>query len=253
MTYPPLRLECSDGVATLTLCRPEDKNLITHEWVAAFQEHCHALERDRDTRCVLLKAEGPLFSAGADVKAMAAHMDSMEAHLDSLILPVHAAIMRLTGLPAPVVCLLQGTAAGGGLSLALACDIVVAARSARMVIAYPRLGTTPDAGLSHALIERLGAQRALEVFLLEDTLDMAKAHDLGLVNRVFDDADAAEQAHAVARRLAALPSSAAKKLFLNGRQALRHERLDRERDSFLQCSRTAQFRASVQAFGGPRD
>jgi 2-(1,2-epoxy-1,2-dihydrophenyl)acetyl-CoA isomerase len=248
----PIRLERADGIAVLTLCRPEQKNVMTHAWIAALQSHADALHEDTDLRCVLLQHEGTVFSVGADVKEMAAQQDRLVEHLDSLITPVHHALLRLLSLPAPVVCALHGTAAGGGVSLALGCDLLVAARSSRLVIAYPQLGTTPDAGLSHALIERLGAQRALKEFLLSDTIDMARAQELGLVHEVVDDSEAQAAARRIVERIAALPAIAAKRLFLHGRLDVLAQRLDRERESFLRCAAASDFRERVMAFSRGR-
>src|SRR5690606_21885100 len=130
---------------------PERHNVIDREWIETLQRYVDALQERSDLRCVLLQAEGAIFCAGADVKDMAEHVHGMEEHVDSLIRPAHRAVLGLSSLPVPMVCLLRGTAAGGGASLALACDVIVAARSARLVFAYPRLGTTSDMGLSHAL------------------------------------------------------------------------------------------------------
>ena len=132
--------------------------------------------------------------------------------------------------------LLRGTAAGGGASLALACDVLVAARSARLVFAYPQLGTTPDLGVSHSLTEWVGPQRALQLFLTLDSISMDDAESMGLVCRVFDDEAAEAEAKALVERLADLPSASAKILFKpRGPEALA-SRLDEERASFLRCA-----------------
>lgn len=248
----PIRLERHAGVATLTMCRPLRKNVVNYEWVQALHAHADSLHQDSQLRCVLLQAEGPMFCAGGDVKEMAAHADDLPAFIESLITLAHDAMLRFATLPVPVVGLLEGTAAGGGASLALACDMLVAASSARLVFAYAQLGTTPDCGLSHALTERVGAQRALQLFLLSDGLDMAQAESLGLVQLVTEDAQATAAAQQMVQRLATLPSAAAKKLFLHGRREELAARLDRERDSFVQCSRTDAFRERVLAFAGTR-
>lgn len=245
---PPIRLERCNGIATLTLCRPAAKNAITLEWVEALQVHVDTLHADPDLRGVLLRAEGPMFSVGGDIKAMAAHLDDLPAFIASLIAPAQRALLRLATLPAPVVGVLRGTAAGGGASLALACDVLVAARSARLVFAYAQLGATPDMGLSDALIERVGAQRALQLFLLSDGIGMADAERLGLVQQVVADDEADAAAQATLQRLATLPSIAAKRLFLHGRHAELSARLDREQATFLDCSRTDGFRERVRAF-----
>jgi 2-(1,2-epoxy-1,2-dihydrophenyl)acetyl-CoA isomerase len=248
----PIRLERSaSGIATLTLCAAKRKNVITHEFAAALLAHCQSLRGDPNTRAVLLRAEGPVFSAGADIMDMAAHQENLPAYLRGLIDIAHEAMLALHDLPMPVIACLQGVAAGGGVSLALACDLVVAARSARLVIAYPQLGTTPDCGLSHALMQRLGTQRALELFLITDEIDARQALALGLVAQVADDDAAVEAAHASANRLAQMPPPAmvgAKRLFLAGSRSALKTQLERERRSFLRCADTPQFRERVLSF-----
>jgi enoyl-CoA hydratase/carnithine racemase len=124
----------------------------------------------------------------------------------------------------------------------------VAARSARLVIAYRQLGTTPDLGLSHWLIERLGAQRALQTFLLSDVIGMEEAERNGLVQHVAEDGEVEAAVRRVVERLAQLSSVPAKSLFLHDRREKLEARLEREAESFLRCSRTASFRESVLAF-----
>jgi 2-(1,2-epoxy-1,2-dihydrophenyl)acetyl-CoA isomerase len=248
----PIRLHRADGVATLTLCRAAEKNVVTPQFLAALHTHAETLHADEQLRCVLLQSEGPLFCVGADVKSMADHLDDLPAYIDSLIRPAHTALLRLAALPVPLVGLLRGTAAGGGASLALACDVLVAARSARLVFAYAQLGTTPDMGLSHALIERVGPRRALQLFLLTDGISMDEAERLGLVQEVAEDHDAESAALRTVARLAVLPGGAAKTLFLHGRHDALAQRLERERQSFLECSRTEAFRERVLAFASER-
>jgi len=248
---PPIRLEYKDGIATLTLCRPEQQNVIDDEWLATLRRHVQFLHGETDLSCVVLRAEGPIFCAGANVKEMAEQVDRLPEHVDALIQPAHREILQLAALPVPVIGLLRGVAAGGGMSLALACDIVVAVRSARLVFAYPKLATTSDMGLSYVLRERLGPQRALQLFLLADSIEMDEAERLGLVFQVVDDAEAESAVHQLSKRLSSLPSRAAKALFLHDRQTNLAAQLERERQSFLSCSRTEAFRESVRAFCSP--
>lgn len=248
----PIRLTREGELAILTMCRPDQKNAMTPEWISAFHAHADVLHRDGQARVVLLEAEGPMFCVGADLKRMAEHLDDLPAYIDSLIRPGHEALLRLSTLPVPVVGLLRGAAAGGGASLALACDVLVAARSARLVFAYAQLGTTPDMGLSHALIERVGHQRALQLFLLTDGIPMDEALSLGLIHELADDEGAPAAARRIAARLASAPSAAAKTLFLQGRREQLASRLEAERESFLRCSRTDAFRERVLSFSKGR-
>lgn len=248
-----IRLQQEGDVAILTLCRPEQKNAMTTEMLEALYTHADTLHDDKTVRAVLLQAEGPLFCVGADVKNMANHLDDLPGYVDSLIRTAHRALLRLMTLPVPLVGLLRGTAAGGGASLALACDILVAARSARLVFAYTQLGTTPDMGLSHALIERLGSRQALQLFLLSDSIAMEEAQRLNLVQKVADDSSAQDIALQLTKTLTQLPSSAAKELFNHPlRNAKLESQLERERESFVRCSQTDTFRKRVISFAKVR-
>jgi 2-(1,2-epoxy-1,2-dihydrophenyl)acetyl-CoA isomerase len=253
---PPIRLDRPQpGLATLTLCRPADRNVITHAWARALLEHCAALGADGGIGAVLLRAEGPAFCVGADVRGMRDHIDELPDYIGSLIDCAHEAVLALQSLPMPVIACVQGVAAGGGVSLALACDSVIAARSARLVMAYPQLGTTPDCGLSHYLGELLGPRRALQTFLMPDALDAGPAQALGLVTQVVDDGSLDEAATALAMRMASLPRAAvtgAKTLFMDRSQAALRLQLEREKASFLQCASTAGFRERVLAFADKR-
>lgn len=248
----PIRIERQGNVAVLTLCRPESKNTMTPEFFSLLHEQAKALHADEQLRCVLLRAEGSMFCVGADVKEMGEHLNDLTSYIDSLIRAAHQALLSLVTLPVPIVGLLQGTAAGGGASLALACDVLVAARSARLVFAYPQLGTTPDMGLSHALIERLGPQRALQLFLLSGGISADEALQMQLVHSVAEDCDAEAAARDLVQRLVNLPAGAAKTLFLRGRHDELAIRLERERESFLQCSRTETFRQRIIDFSRGR-
>lgn len=252
----PVTLErLQPGVAALTLSRPAERNVVTHAWAEAMLAHCASLRADASVGAVLLRAQGPAFCVGADVRDMAAHIDDLPDYIGALIDHAHAAIAALQTLPMPVVACVQGVAAGGGVSLALACDSIIAARSARFVMAYPQLGTTPDCGLSHYLGELLGPRRALQVFLSPDALNAQQAQALGLVEQVADDVDLESTALAVAARLAALPRSGvvgAKALFLQRSHAALQAQLDREKAAFLGCAGGAEFRARVLVFAGQR-
>lgn len=248
MSTKHIRMDREGGVATLTLCRPDLLNAITPKWIEELYAHAETLHCDASLRCVLVQSEGSMFCVGADVKAMSDHLEDLHEYIQSLIEPAHAALLRLSSLPVPIVGLLRGTAAGGGASLALACDILVAARSSRIVFAYPQLGTTPDFGLSHALISRLGTTRALQLFLLSDAIQMEEAEKIGLVQRVVEDDEAVAAAQATVKRLLSIPSSAAKALFRRGNVVELQERLDHELHSFVSCSDTKEFRDRVEKF-----
>jgi 2-(1,2-epoxy-1,2-dihydrophenyl)acetyl-CoA isomerase len=207
MTDAPVLLTVADGVGHVELNRPDASNTIDLPFTAAFLD---ALERARDddaVRVVLLTGRGRMFCAGGDLGAMDAADDS-SAYLRELADALHVGVRVLDGLEKPVVVGVQGAAAGAGLSLVLGGDLVVAGRSAAFVTAYTSVGLTPDGGQSWLLPRVVGLQRALEVTLTPRRLSAEEAHDWGVVTRVVDDEAVAEEAAALARRLADGPAAA---------------------------------------------
>jgi len=240
-----------DGIAVLTLRREQGPNVIDAAFCERLLRCCEALSEADSLHAVLLRAEGATFCVGADIGEMQARLDDLPDHLATLIDAAHAAVLALSRLPVPVIACVQGVAAGGGLSLALACDGVLASRSARFVVAYPQLGTTADTGLTHSLAVRLGAHRALELYLMQDALDAAHAQRLGLVSEVAEDGALDAAGIAAARRLVALPRAAvvgAKALFMTDASRALEDRLRLEKESFLRCAATQEFRSRVRAW-----
>lgn len=207
MSDAPVLLSVADGVAHVELNRPDASNTIDLPFTAAFLD---ALARARDAdavRVVLLTGRGRMFCAGGDLGAMDAAPDR-SAYLQELADALHVAVRVLDGLEKPVVVGVQGAAAGAGLSLVLGGDLVVAGRSAAFVTAYTSVGLTPDGGQSWLLPRVVGLQRALEVTLTPRRLCAQEAQDWGIVTRVVDDEAVADQAAALARRLADGPAAA---------------------------------------------
>jgi 2-(1,2-epoxy-1,2-dihydrophenyl)acetyl-CoA isomerase len=202
-----IRAEVVDGVGRLTLDRPDQGNAIDLAMAQELAGVTAAWSVDRTVRCVLLTGAGRTFCVGGDLRSFSA-----QAHLPSHLLdvtdPFHAAVSRLARMDAPVVAAVQGSAAGGGLSLALAADLVLAGASSRYVVAYTAIGLTPDGSGSWMLPRLVGLRRALELTLTNRPLSADEALSEGLVTRVVPDEDLAAQAEALARTLADGPTGA---------------------------------------------
>lgn len=205
--YETLRAEVADGVAHLTLARPERGNAIDLTMATELAAVTAAWATDPGVRCVLLDADGASFCVGGDLKAFDAAPD-LPRHLLEVTDPFHAAVSRLVHMPVPVVAAVQGSAAGGGLSLALAADLVLAAASSRFVVAYTAIGLTPDGSGSWVLPQLVGLRRALDLTLTNRPLGADAALREGLVTRVVPDRALGEEATALARTLAAGPTGA---------------------------------------------
>ncbi|MCK8785348.1 enoyl-CoA hydratase-related protein [Roseomonas sp. NAR14] len=253
MTESPLLVSHEDGVAHLRFNRPASLNALDQPTAEAFREAVAGL--DGTVRAVLLTGAGRAFMAGGDIAVFHRAGPDAPAMIAPVIASMHEALLALAALPAPVIAAVQGAAAGGGFSVAMAADLVIAAEDARFSVAYLRLGTSPDCGGSWMLPRLVGLRRALGMALLDEVVDAATALQLGLVNRVVPVDALQDEALAIARRLAAGPREA-----IAGTKALLRAatgrdlaaQLDAERDGFLRCAATADFAEGVAAFMGKR-
>ena len=197
----------SDGIGTLALDRPDAGNAVNLELARDLHDAVLAAEADRSVRVLVIRGAGKNFCVGGDLKAFAAR-DDLPAHLREVTAHLHAAIVALARMDAPIVVGVQGSAAGAGLGLACGGDIVIAAASARFVVAYTKIGLNPDGGTSFLLPRLIGLRRAQELTLMNSPLDAESACEIGLVTRVVADDALDAEVHSVARMLAAGPSRA---------------------------------------------
>jgi 2-(1,2-epoxy-1,2-dihydrophenyl)acetyl-CoA isomerase len=207
MPFSTLRLEVAAGLGELTLTRADAANTVNLRLAEELEAAVGALAANPDVRAVLVRGEGRIFCGGGDLKSFAKEPD-LPAHLEAVTRHLHAALLAMSGLEAPIVAAVQGSAAGAGLGLVGAVDLVVAAESASFVMAYTKLGLTPDGSSSWYLTRGLGLRRALELTLTNRVLSAAEAHAWGLVNRVVPDGDLEKEARALAEQLAMGPTGA---------------------------------------------
>jgi 2-(1,2-epoxy-1,2-dihydrophenyl)acetyl-CoA isomerase len=247
MAFETISLAAQDGVARITLNRPDRLNALTSRMR---QELMEALDRvaEDDARVLVLTGAERGFCAGQDLdEAAASPGTDLGVPLDREYNPL---IRRLAGFPKPTLAAVNGVAAGAGMNLALACDLVIAARSARFSQAFVRIGLVPDCGGTYWLPRLVGPQRAMALALTGDMLDAETAERWGLIWRAVDDAALAETAESLAQRLAAGPASIG--LI---REALKRSpgndldaQLDLERDLQRRAGLTRDFREGVAAF-----
>lgn len=194
-----LRVVIEGGVATLTLDRPAALNALTIPLKVALVEALARIAADDAVRAVILTGGGRAFCAGQDL----AERDAADAPpLDEELRDRYEPIVRaMVGLDRPIIAAVNGVAAGAGASLALACDLRIAAESARFVLAFGRIGLVPDSGATWFLPRIVGSARAAELALLDPTIDAAEALRIGLVSRVVADAELLPTARAVAAGL----------------------------------------------------
>jgi 2-(1,2-epoxy-1,2-dihydrophenyl)acetyl-CoA isomerase len=196
-----------DRVAWVTLNRPEALNAWIRQLGLDLQSALDTAADDPDVRAIVLTGAGRAFSSGADLKA-GGELESEDGGFDVLTLlrgVFHPAILRVRTLPKPVIAAVNGPAVGIGCSLALAADLVVAARSAYFLLAFVNIGLGLDGGASQSLAARVGHARAMEMAMLGERIGAQQALDWGLANRVVDDAQLRATVTELAQRLAAGP------------------------------------------------
>ena len=249
MTVPPVLYGSGEGIATITLNRPDVLNALNDALMRAFGEALARAAADEAVRAVLVTGAGRGFSSGADLASVppCPSLDLGELLRERY----HPVILAMRSMPKAVICAVNGPAAGAGMSIALAGDIVLAARSASFVQAFARIGLVPDAGSTWLLPRCTGDARARALALLAEPIDAAAAERFGLVWKVFDDGELLPQARLLAARLAGQPprSIALIKRALNESAANGlPAQLELEATLQREAGRTADFAEGVAAF-----
>jgi 2-(1,2-epoxy-1,2-dihydrophenyl)acetyl-CoA isomerase len=243
-----LLVETIGAVRSLVLNRPDRLNSLTSEIFDALQAAFDDIATDPEVRAVLLTGAGRGFCAGADLLQGLSETTDLGDLIESYYNPL---VRRMRALPKPIVCAVNGVAAGAGMNLALAADIVVAGKTASFTQAFVRIGLIPDAGGTYFLPRSVGDGRARALAMLGETISAEQAEVYGIVWKTFDDATLMTEALTIATNLAAKPGeaiAAMKRLFeASGRNSL-DDQLNLERD--LQCAmgKTQDFAEGVQAF-----
>lgn len=248
----PIQLIRQGHVAHLVLNRPEQLNAIDQTMAEDFASACATLRADPHVRAVLLRGAGRSFGAGGD---LAAFQTGGVAAVQAIIEPMHAGLRDLVAMDAPVVACLHGSVAGGSLSLALGCDLALAATGTRFNMAYANVGANCDIGGSWHLPRLVGLRRAMQMALLCETIDADQALSMGLINRVVPADDLLPQAQALVERLAAGPTLSygkIKHLLRSSFDNTLNAHLDAEREAFQASAATADFSEALNAFFSKR-
>ncbi len=207
MAFTAIRIATSDGVMTITLARPERLNAFTSAMHADLREALTTAETDETVRCVVLTGEGRAFSAGQDLTED--RLPGPDGKTDfgaRLERDYNPLVERIYAFPKVTIAALNGPTVGASANIALACDILVAARSAYLQEAFAKIALVPDAGGTWSLPRIVGAKRALALALTADQIPATELQQMGLVYKVFDDAVFAAEVTALARRFASGPS-----------------------------------------------
>jgi 2-(1,2-epoxy-1,2-dihydrophenyl)acetyl-CoA isomerase len=251
MAYRFLTLERAAHVATITLNRPDAFNAFHLGLGREVFDATLEVDEDPSVRCVVITGAGKAFCAGGDVKEFVDNLPRIGAHVKELTTYLHGAVSRLCRSDKPVITAVNGIAAGGGFSLALCADLVVAAESARFTMAYSRIAATPDGSSSYFLPRLIGLRRAMELYFTNRVLSAREAEAWGLVTRVVPDAELGSATGALARELAQGPTLAyggAKRLFHHSTWESLETQMEAESQAIAASGRTEDFRDGVTAF-----
>jgi len=254
--YETILFEKADGVADVALNRPKKLNAFDgtmhEELYAALDDAAN----DEGVRCVVLRGEGRGFSAGADLAQIIAGSDGAPDLGEYLRNTYSRLVRRMVSMEKPIVASLHGPVYGAGVGISLACDLRVAADSAKFSVAFIKIGLMPDAGVSFFLPRVVGLGRALEMSLLGDPVEADEALRIGLVNRVVPDDKLSEETAALASRLASMPTAAIGKTkgalhasFESDLDAV----LEREAEGQTSCGYSADHEEGVAAFFEKRE
>jgi 2-(1,2-epoxy-1,2-dihydrophenyl)acetyl-CoA isomerase len=251
-SQPALLDKLEGGVLTLTLNRPERLNALNAALIEGLSTALKRAATEPDCRAVLITGAGRGFCAGADLANRAfapgdARPD-LGAALENGLNPI---IRGIRNLPKPVVCAVNGPAAGAGANIALACDIVLAAKSAQFLQAFARIGFIPDAGGTFVLPRLIGDARARALMMLAEPIAAEQAQAIGMIYRAVDDQDLMGEAHTIAERLAAGPTHALglmKRALAASPTNTLDAQLDLERDLQREAGRSDDYLEGVRAF-----
>lgn len=252
MGFGTIGFEVAEGVGCLTLNRPDRLNSFTVEMHGEVAEVLDKAATDETVRALLLTGAGRGFCAGQDLSDRAVAPGSSPVDLGDSVEKYYAPLVRrLTNMAKPVICAVNGVAAGAGANIAFACDIVIAARSAKFIQSFANIGLIPDTGGTWVLPRLAGQARALGLALTGEPLPAEKAEAWGMIWKCVDDDRLAEESLSLARKLAAGPTRglAATKASLRGSfgRSL-DESLELERDLMRELGFSADYKEGVSAF-----
>jgi 2-(1,2-epoxy-1,2-dihydrophenyl)acetyl-CoA isomerase len=248
-TFKFLNYSANDGIATVKLNRPDVYNALNDEITFELQDVFKAIAKDDQVRVVVLTGEGKAFCSGQDLKAGSSQ--GKRSFLDSLHKRYNPIIRAMRSLPKPIVCRLNGVAAGAGCSLALACDVIVASEEATLIEVFINIGLVPDSGSSYFLPRLTGMAKAFELCSMGSRVKAQEALELGLVNKVVPAAQLDEAVKSYTDYYAVAPTKAIgliKKMLTKSATSSLDEMLDYEAYCQEIAGNTEDYKEGVQAF-----
>lgn len=245
--------DVADQIATVTLNRPAAYNALNLEMADQLVDALVACDESPNIRAVVLTGAGKAFCAGGDIREMQEHSDANGAgrYLRRLTVGLHASIATIARMHKPVLTAVNGPAAGAGLSMALAGDLVVATSTAKFTVAYTAIGLAPDGSSSYYLSRLIGPKRAYELIATNRPVPAAEAVEMGLINEAVDPQTLDDRCQTLASQLASGPTIAlgfAKNLILSGSTSTVETAMEFERRAIATCGATQDFAEGAAAF-----
>lgn len=241
--------EQKKGLLIITLNRPDKFNSFNREMALELHAVLDEAAKNKSVRAILLNGEGKAFCAGQDLaEAIDPSGPGIKKIVEEHYNPI---ILKIKQLDKPVIAVLNGVAAGAGANIALACDIVLAAKSASFIQAFSKIGLIPDSGGTFTLPRMVGVQLASALMITGDKLSADDARSFGLVYKVFDDAEVMEKAIEFATNISLMPTKAialTKKLLNDSYKNTLEQQLNLERDFQVEATKTLDYEEGVRAF-----
>jgi len=244
-------LEVSEGIARVTLNHPKSLNAFGLDRILVLSETLIALAMDKAAACVIITGEGKAFCAGADLNWLSGYGKSYGEALHELAARYHQAILEIRRMPKPVIAAVNGIAAGGGFSLALACDFRIMEASAVLRQVYTTNGLSIDGGGTFALPRLVGLARAMEIMAFDRPISSEQALSWGLVTEIVEDGQSLNRAIELAAEIKRVPLTsfaACKKLMIDSFHTSFENQLERERDSLSWCADHPNGHEGIAAF-----
>lgn len=240
-----------DAALILTMSNPGVRNALSPDMYPALEAALRRAATESSITAVIITGADGFFSAGGDLRRLLANRSEPPSVQEASIDRLHAMIAAVKACPKPVIAAVEGAAAGAGYSLALACDLIVAAEDAKFVMAYVNVGLSPDGGGSWQVLAALPRQLAMEQLLTGAPFLASRLHAVGAINEVCETGAALSKAEALAKRIGALSPhavSAAKKLANGATHRTLKEHMEFEKNSFVACLHGAQAGEAIDAF-----
>jgi len=256
MKYKTIRFEKKEFIARITLNRPESLNALNGTLCSELLDAIKKCGWDKEIRAVVLTGAGKAFCSGGDVHMIRKFLkdyphDDPGKIIEEIVTPIHQIVLAIREIKKPLIGAINGICSGGGVGLALACDILVAAESARIHVPNINIGLVPDGGNSFLLTQRLGRYKAAELMFTGNPLDALEAHKLGIFNRVVPADNLVSEAQRLAERLTHGPGFAigmAKSMLNKAVSGNLETQLELEKEGVITCAGTREFKEGITAF-----